>query len=109
MRVSRQGGGGAQGCLVSLWPLYTHLLPRPTNPCSGSASVLGGLPCGTSSWFIPTRSTPPIPAQAPLMSLEACPVEVHAGNRTSDQIPLAAGLGEWPENTALALSLSLLF
>ena len=52
MRVSRQGGGvrGAQGYLVSLWPVYTHLLP-----------------------------TPPIPAQAPLLSLEACPVELQAG------------------------------
>ena len=76
MRVSRQGGGvrGAQGYLVSLWPVYTHLLP-----------------------------TLPIPAQAPCLFLEACPVDLHPGNRTSDQIPLAAGLGEWPENTVLSL------
>nr|KAF6370035.1 phosphofructokinase, muscle [Myotis myotis] len=35
----------------------------------------------------------PVPAVAPLMSFEICPVEFHFGSKTSDQIPLAAGLG----------------
>lgn len=34
-----------------------------------------------------------IPAPAPLMPLEVGAVEFHVGSKTSDQIPLAAGLG----------------
>lgn len=75
MRVSRQGRG---------W-------------CSG---VFGKF---MVSLYPPAPHAPPILAQAPLLSLEACPLEVHAGNRTSDRIPLAAGLGERPENTARSL------
>lgn len=50
--------------------------------------------------------SPPAPCSA-FSGLRSCPVELHSGSKTSDQISLAAGLGEWPEDISLSSSPSL--